>query len=282
MSSIVAHRLLMRSALHAKPFGISSRRVFSRSAMHNLAVVNARGFAISARLASPAAKPKSKTTAAKPKTVKKSEYDDKGEEDDEEEGCSKRKTATTAAKKKAAPKKKKAAPKKEEKAPTPRTDPSLRPPPRRVSALTMFVKRMYPTLQPKPESATAGLIQLTSMWSGMTDAEKKPFEEEAATERVKRAQIYEKWRADLTQGEVRTINEYLTKRGAHKKLGAVTDPTKKRAPTGFVKFYAESMKNGTIDVSKAPAGQRPATYGAVEAAKLWKSMTEAQKAVYKA
>lgn len=249
--------------------------------MHNLAVVNARGFAISARLASPAAKPKSKTTAAKPKTVKKSTTT-KAKKTTRKKAAPKRKTATTAAKKKAAPKKKKAAPKKEEKAPTPRTDPSLRPPPRRVSALTMFVKRMYPTLQPKPESATAGLIQLTSMWSGMTDAEKKPFEEEAATERVKRAQIYEKWRADLTQGEVRTINEYLTKKGAHKKLGAVTDPTKKRAPTGFVKFYAESMKNGTIDMSKAPAGQRPVTYAAIEAAKLWKSMTEAQKAVYKA
>ncbi|CCA75571.1 hypothetical protein PIIN_09561 [Serendipita indica DSM 11827] len=121
MSSIVAHRLLMRSALHAKPFGISSRRVFSRSAMHNLAVVNARGFAISARLASPAAKPKSKTTAAKPKTVKKSTTT-KAKKTTRKKAAPKRKTATTAAKKKAAPKKKKAAPKKEEKAPTPRTD----------------------------------------------------------------------------------------------------------------------------------------------------------------
>jgi hypothetical protein len=53
----------------------------------------------------------------------------------------------------------------------------------------------------------------------------------------------------------------------------------KKPLKGYVKFYSEALKNGTIDLKKAPEGTGVISYGAKEASKIWKSLTPEQKKV---
>ncbi|CAG8719270.1 15970_t:CDS:2, partial [Acaulospora colombiana] len=160
---------------------------------------------------------------------------------------------------------------------TPRTDASLRAPPRSVNAFSLFVKRIFPTLSPKPANAPAGMPIIRNMWENLTQTEKKAFESEAEVLNAERRATYDKWRASLTAGDVRIINEYRSK-GKHSKLGPRPSSARAKRPlSAYMKFYQECLNNGKIDPAKTPENIRFVVYASKEAGRLWKAMTPAEK-----
>lgn len=117
------------------------------------------------------------------------------------------------------------------------------------------------------------------MWASLTDAEKKPFFDETSTLNTERRQAYDKWRAGLSMADVRAINAYRANT-KHNKLGGTPSSATKKPIKGYLKFYQTALKDGTIDLKKAPTGTTPVIYAAKEAARLWKGMSTTEKATY--
>jgi len=115
----------------------------------------------------------------------------------------------------------------------------------------------------------------------MTQQEKQGFEEEATVVKAERRAAYEKWRGGLTRSQVHTINSYR-ENTKHNKLGPPPKTGKPKKPiTGYVKFYQEKLHDGTINPANAPEGTRFIIYASKEAGRLWKALSESQKAAYK-
>jgi len=296
----VARSFLTRSAIKSGRYYTFSSSAVTSKYLGNIPLgPNGphRLFSVSTRLASPVA---AKTTTVK-KSATKTPVKKKTATTTKKKAtitATKRKTTTAKKTKKAAPKKRKVAAKRKTakktrvsvrrrkvkkvvpKKPTPRTDASLRPPPRYITPMTLYVQRMWPTLSPKPAKAPEGMVQLHTMWKALNALEKQPFIDEATVITEQRSQAYEKWRAGLSRSEVIVINA-SRKNTKHHKLGRITTPGVPKKPVkGYLKFYSEALKNGTIDIKKTPEGTRRVVYASGEAGKLWKSMTPEQKKPY--
>ncbi|KAG8809687.1 hypothetical protein FRC17_003290, partial [Serendipita sp. 399] len=156
---------------------------------------------------------------------------------------------------------------------TPRNDASLRAPPRAVNAFSLYLKQTFPTLQPKPKSAPEGLAQIRVKWTGLSDTEKKRYEEEAQKVTAERRKVYDEWRSKLSLSEVQSINKYRKAHG-HSKLGQ--PGTSKRPLSSWMIFLKRFVASGEV---KPPSGEPAAPFYAREAAKRWKALTKAEKDV---
>ncbi|PVG03963.1 hypothetical protein CPB86DRAFT_803947 [Serendipita vermifera] len=265
LSSAIPRRFILDNIIVARSraFSVSTPRAFASSRKYFYPTAKKTTKKTSTSRSSSARKTTSRSSATKKKPTTR-------------KAAPKKKVA---AKKKKVTVKKRATPKKKvvTKRATPRTDASLRPPRRGQNAFSLFVKRMFPTLSPKPANAPAGMPILTNMWASLTQAEKEPYVREAEILSAERRAAYDKWRASLTTGDVRIINEYRAKT-KHSKLGPRPSSARAKRPLSpYMKFYQQCLENGKIDPAKTPEGSRFVVYASKEAGRLWKAMSAAEK-----